>query len=270
MHHRLQPRRHRFDYRVFMLALDLDELDVVHRRLRLLSVDAANLFSIRRDDYLPCHERVHNPSRGEGGAVLPSAAAPKERVRSLLAAHGMDLGSGRVELLTVPRVVGYGFNPVSFYFCRDAAERPLAAIAEVTNTFREVKPYVLPATSWRDGAFRLCVPKHFYVSPFTDVDVSFDFTLRPPAVRLALAIDDRTAGGRSLVTTLTGRAQPLSDRALAWCAVRYPFLSAQVVARIHWQALRLWLKRVPWFPKGARPADQRDLFRPHRSLRDAA
>lgn len=270
MHHRLRPRRHRFDYRVFMLALDLDELDAVHQRHGLFSVNRANLFCIREDDYLPPNEQVHNPSRVGADATALAPASLKERVQVVLARHGINGAVGRVELITFPRVLGYSFNPVSFYFCWDDAGRPQAAIAEVTNTFREVKPYVLPADTWQSGAFRLCVPKHFYVSPFSDVDVAFDFTLRPPAERMAIAIDDREAGDRSLVTTLTGRARPLSDRALAWCAIRYPLLTAQVIARIHWHALRLWLKRVPWFAKAARPADQRDLLRPHRSLRDAA
>lgn len=267
MHHRFSPRRHRFDYRIFMVALDLDELEQIDRRLHLFSVNAANLFSLRECDYLPTREPVHNAS----GAATPLPATGttlKERVRDLLAAHAVVLPpDARVELITLPRIAGYLFNPVSFYFCRDPQGRPVAAIAEVTNTFHEVKAYVLPAPTWRDGAFRLCVPKHFYVSPFSDVDVAFDFVLRPADGRLALAIDDLTAGERTLATTLTGSARLLTDGALAVCAFKYPLLTLQVIARIHWHALRLWLKRVPWFAKSARAADQRDLFRPHRSLK---
>ncbi|MBE2215712.1 MAG: DUF1365 domain-containing protein [Opitutaceae bacterium] len=269
MHHRFSPRRHRFDYRIFMLALDLDELELLDRRLHLFSANAANLFSLREGDYLPRNERVHNAS--SAGARELTATALKARVRDLLAAHAIALPEdARVELVTLPRIAGYLFNPVSFFFCRDAAGRPLAAIAEVTNTFREVKAFVLPAASWRAGAFRLCVPKHFYVSPFSDVDVAFDFTLRPPGDRLALAIDDLAGGERTLVTTLTGVARPLTDAGLAVCAMKYPLLTLQVIARIHWHALLLWLKRVPWFAKAARTADQRDLFRPHRSLKPAS
>jgi len=270
MHHRFSPRRHRFDYRIFMVALDLDELELVDRRLQLFSVNAANLFSLHERDYLPTREPVHNAS-GSAAPLAATGTTLKERVRALLAAHAVVLPEdARVELITLPRIAGYLFNPVSFYFCRDAQGRPVAAVAEVTNTFHEVKPYVLPASTWRDGAFRLCVPKHFYVSPFSDVDVAFDFVLRPADGRLALAIDDLSAGERTLATTLTGSARPLTDGALAVCACKYPLLTLQVIARIHWHALRLWLKRVPWFAKSARAADQRDLFRPHRSLKPAS
>lgn len=267
MHHRLAPRNHRFEYRIFMLALDLDELAVVDRRLRLLSVNAANLFSLREDDYLPIGGPVHNPSAQApapaGGGTL------KERVVRLLTAHGVGSEIGRVELLTLPRIAGYAFNPVSFFFCYDTDGRPAAAVAEVTNTFREVKPYVISADAWRAGAFRRCMPKHFYVSPFSAVDVAFDFKLRPPEARLAIGIDDVAGGVRTVATTLTGSARPLDDATLAAFALKYPWLTLRVITAIHWQAAILWLKRVPWFPKIARAGEQRDVLRPHRSLHTA-
>lgn len=270
MHERLAPRRHRFDYELFLLALDLDELDQVGRACRLFSVNGANVFSFRERDYLPLDGPASAAGDFASGSARPAPPTTlKERVATLLARHGVVAEGIRVELVTLPRIAGYLFNPVSFYFCRDGEGRPIAALAEVTNTFREVKPYVLPAATWRDGAFRLRVPKHFYVSPFSDVDVHFDFVLRPPEDGLAIAIDDYVGDRRTLRTKLVGTARPLDDRSLAGCACRYPLLTVLVMVRIHWQALRLWLKRVPWFPKAARADAQRDLLRPHRSLRPA-
>ena len=184
----------------------------------------------------------------------------------------LDLAGGRVLLVTLPRIAGHLFNPVSFYFCYRSDGSPLAAIAEVTNTFREVKPYLLgPATFSPPisrlpspiSQFRLRVPKHFYVSPFSDVDVAFDFTLRPPGDQLSIQIDDHAAGARTLTSTLQGVRRELTGARLAWFALKYPLVTLGVIARIHWQALRLWLKRVPWFPKSARAAEQHPFHRPH-------
>lgn len=278
MHARIEPTRNRFVHRLFMLALDLDELPSVHRVSPLFSVNRPNFYSIREDDYLPVDEPVHNggypaernySQHSHGGRVagpVPRQSGLKARVVAWLGTRGIDLKGGRVELLTMPRIAGYSFNPVSFYFCFDATGRPAAAIAEVTNTFREVKPYLLARSDWRDGAFRLRVPKHFYVSPFSDVDVAFDFELRPPERRLSIRIDDYNAGCRTLTSTLTGTARPLTGRTMAWYTVKHPLMTLAVMALIHGHALALSLKRTPWFPKAGRPGDQRDLHRPHSSL----
>lgn len=265
MHARLTPRAHRFVYRIFMLAIDLDEWDEVGRIAPWLSVNRGNFFSLREADYLP----VGEPAFNADPSTRPIAnRSLKARVVAYLGHHGIDLTGGRVTLVTLPRIAGYGFNPVSFYFCFDAAGAPRAAIAEVTNTFREVKPFLLgPDTySAEAGAFHRRQPKHFYVSPFTDVDVAFDFTLRLPGDQLSVQIDDYRAAERSLTSTVTGERYPLTAGRLAWYTVKFPLLTLRVISLIHWHALCLWLKRVPWFAKAARREDQRDLYRPHHSL----
>jgi DUF1365 family protein len=278
LHARLHPRAHRFAYRLFFLALELDELPALSARLRLLRIDRPGLLSFRQADYLPTHDPLHNPSAPAVPPTSPTAAAPlaplKTRVLARLAADGLEPGPGaRVLLLTLPRVLGYQFNPVSFYFVSTADGRPFAAIAEVTNTFRETKPYVLgPATLAASATggpvFQRRVAKHFYVSPFSDVDLAFDFHLRPPGERLLFQIDDYAGERRDLLSTVTGLGppRPLRDRTLAWFSLKYPLVTLKVIAAIHWEALRLYLKRVPWFAKAARAADQRDLYHPHASL----
>lgn len=274
LHARLHPRAHRFAYRLFFLAMDLDELADLSRRLLLLRIDRPGLLSFRQQDYLPTATPVHNP-----GPVAPAApAAPDSSLKTRVLAHLADRGvpappDARVLLVTLPRVLGYQFNPVSFYFVSRPDGSPLAALAEVTNTFRETKLFVLGPdtmeTEPRLGpAFRLRVPKNFYVSPFSDVDVSFDFRLRPPGDRLVVQIDDHEGDRRTLVSTVSslGGPRPLRDRTLAWFSLKYPLVTLGVISAIHWEALRLWLKRVPWFAKSARAADQRDLYHPHVSL----
>jgi len=250
MHARFAPRIHRFSYRIFLFAIDLDELPALDRHLRLFSQESRNIYGFRDRDYLPTdHPR--------GGSL-------KQRVHACLAERGVDAAGGRVLLVTLPRVAGYLFNPVSFYFCFDRYGAPLAAIPEVTNTFREMKPFFLgPETRRPDGTFHLRVPKHFYVSPFSDVDVDFDFNLSVPGDRLRIQIDDYVDGERTLTSTLTGPALPLTDGRLAWFTVLYPLITLKIVAAIHWHALRLYLKKLPWFRKGSRLTDQRDLYRPH-------
>ncbi len=319
MHARFAPRQHRFLYRIFLFAIDLDELPELHRRLPLFSHGKPNLYSFRESDYLPSGEPLHNDPASSSASV-PRRATPtshsssagnlKTRVTDyLFSTRGLDLTDGRVVLVTLPRVFGYLFNPVSFYFCYDRTGAPVAALAEVTNTFREMKPYLLgpeslrtpggssssassdsastsaafaasapspsPATaSARSTAptaeFHTRTPKHFYVSPFSDVDVSFDFTLRAPTDRLSIRIDDYVGAERTLTSTLTGPRRALTSARLAWFTLKYPLLTLRIIALIHLHALKLWLKRVPWFAKAARPADQRALYRPHSSLSSAA
>lgn len=266
MHRRFAPKAHGFSYRIFLLGIDLDELGELHRRLRFFSVGRANLYSFRDGDYLPTDTPAHNPEAIPAAAPSSPDGDLKARVVAYLARHGVDLAGGRVELVTLPRVAGYLFNPVSFYFCHDRAGECVAVLPEVTNTFREMKPFFLGPDTWSDGAFRLRVPKHFYVSPFSDVDVAFDFTLSPPADHLSVQIDDYTAGQRTLTSTLTGRARPLTDAALLALTLRHPLVPLRTITLIHWHALRLWLKRVPWFAKAARAAEQRGVLRPHASL----
>jgi hypothetical protein len=267
MHSRFAPKAHRFDYRIFMFAVDLDELTTLGKGIPFLSVNRGNVYAFHEKDYLPTGEGMHN---GQGAGAQTGASMLKERVAALLKGHGITMKGGRVTLLTLPRVFGYGFNPVSFYFCQDSEGRPLAAIAEVTNTFREMKPYLLGPESLSPSPggsrFRLRVPKYFYVSPFSDVDVAFDFSLEVPGEELVIRIDDYAGEERTLASSLTGKRKALTRARLAWYTLKYPIVTLRTIFLIHLHALFLALKRVPWFAKAARARDQRELYRPHISI----
>jgi len=248
VHRRLRPKAYRFRHRIMMLYADLDELPSLTGSTRLMSYAGRNLYSFGDADYFPT---------GTAGDL-------RERVREFLRLRDGRIGEvARIRLLTLPRILGYLFNPISIYFCFDGNERALCAIAEVGNTFRERKLFLLPDHDASSrGRFRLRIPKQYYVSPFTALDVSFDFDLRVPAGQLRIRIQDWDSSGKLLDSLLWGERVSLCDAQLLRFAVKFPALTLKVIALIHWHALRLALKRVPWHPKAARPEAQREVLQP--------
>jgi DUF1365 family protein len=254
VHRRLRPKPYAFEHGIMMLYADLDELPAIHRRTRLLSYGRRNLYSFRDADYFP----------------TATQGPLKSRVIAYLAARAVQLGAGgRIQLLTLPRVLGYIFNPLSIYFCFDERGTALCAIAEVGNTFRESKLYLLPwqPTASQQGRFHLRVPKEYYVSPFSALDVCFDFDCRAPAQTLQVHIEDWDPEGKLLVSHLRGSRLPLCDYQLLRFAAKFPALTLKVIGLIHWHALRLALKRVPWHRKAAQPHMQREVLHPHSGRR---
>jgi DUF1365 family protein len=251
MHHRLLPKEHHFEHSIFMFYLDLDELDQVAQKLFLFGRNRSNFYSFRDADHLPT---------GSGNL--------KENVLAYLSRNGVDVTEiKRIMLLTLPRVLGYVFNPVSFYFCFNAKGAPVCAIAEVGNTFREMKLFLLRREEMTENQlFRQITPKHFYVSPFSNLDLSFDFKLRPPGEKLEIHVDDCDGNEKTLMTTLTGRRAALTNARLSWFSLKYPLVTLKVIFLIHWHALLLYLKKVPFHRKAANPAMQCDVLNPHSSL----
>lgn len=249
MHRRLAPKVHQFRYRIFMFCMDLDELDALAARLPIFSRNRLNLFAFYDADHLA----------PDGGSV-------REKLDHYLATQDATLPPGaRVRLVTLPRVLGYVFNPVSFYFCFEASGAPRCAVVQVGNTFGEQKLFLIRAPQL-DGGFRLETPKHFYVSPFSALDLRFDLKLRVPAESMEVHIDDWEGDARVLLTALTGTRAALTTSRLCWFGVKYPLVTLKVIAMIHWEAFRLWLRRLPWHRKADQPGLQRDVLRPHASL----
>jgi DUF1365 family protein len=243
MHHRKAPVQHRFVYRLFMFCLDLDEVDSLAGRLRLMSRNRWNLFSFRDADHL---DRGYSTAR--------------ENIVDLLRSKEILEVPGKIYLITHLRMLGHIFNPVSFYFCFDRAGKPLCAVAEVGNTFGEMKPFVTRAHTGGDDGFEMFEQKFFYVSPFIDLDVFMDFRLRIPGDKLDIRIDDVEKESRFLITTLSGRRKPLTDGRLFLYLLKFPVITVQVIVKIHYQALLLYFKRLPYHRKHTTIQLQREVY----------
>jgi hypothetical protein len=239
MHLRARPTRHRFSYPVFFLRFSLDRIEELNGPL--FSVNRPGLFSFRFSDYGP----------RDGSDLRPW-------IRALLTREGLPHADGEIWLQTFPRVLGYAFNPVSFWLCHDRDGALRAVLAEVNNTFGEHHNYLLSHADGRPIADddQLSARKVFHVSPFFEVRGDYRFRFRADPERSLFRIDYGDATGTLLYTTISGRAAPLTSRALARAFLRNPLMTLGVMARIHYQALRLWLKRIAFVRKPVPPAHQ--------------
>lgn len=246
MHHRMKPVTHRFTYRVFSLLVDIDRLAELDRASPIFSVRRWNLLSFRESDH----------GLGDGSPL-------RAHVDRMLARAGCALPGGRVLLLCYPRVLGFVFNPLSIYYCYDADGDLAALIYEVRNTFGESHTYVAPLRGLAAGGpIRQQRDKLFYVSPFLDMTMRYRFRLMPPGDRLTVRILETDEAGPILAATFSGRRSALTTRNLLSAFVRIPVLTFKIVAAIHWEALRLYIK-------GLRPRS-RPAPPPHASFLEPA
>ncbi|WP_462322284.1 DUF1365 domain-containing protein [Halochromatium sp.] len=232
MHRRLFPVQYRFTYKVFSLLLDLDALDRLPPLLRTRK--GFGLFRFAAED--------HGPR--DGSPLRPWAD-------QLLQDQGIDLEGGRIRLLCMPRVLGYGFNPLSLWYCEHADGQLRAVLAEVSNTFGESHFYLL-ANGGKPLAWpvRDTASKCFYVSPLMEVTGEYRFRLSEPAETIGVFIRQFHKDGRlELVATQSGAGEPLTNRALWRAFRRTPLMSFKVMVAIHWQALKIWLRGARYVPK---------------------
>lgn len=253
MHNRLAPKVHRFHYEIFMFYLDLDEIDGLSKQLKFMSRNRFNLFNFRDKDHLQLPRENPDTSKNT-----------RAHITEYLAANGITIGNGRIMVLTNLCTLGYQFNPVSFYFCYDEAGQPVCSIVEVCNTFLEMKPYFLGSDTKQGENFKLNTGKYFYVSPFIDMDTNFDFDLQIPGEKLHLKIDDYDKlGKRFFISTLSGQRKPLKDTTLLLYFLSFPLITLKVITLIHWQALKLWLKKIPFHKKADDMELQKEVYRPY-------
>lgn len=227
-HRRLQPFGYALDHAVWYAALDLDELDLVDRRLRLVSRNRRNVLDFRDADHLP----------------TPASDLAVD-LRAHLRGEAIDAGGWRISLVTNLRVLGYVFNPASFFLCRDEAGALRVVVVEVHNTHGERHLYTLHAAddpAATDDRLRGGMAKAFYVSPFLEAEGHYAVDVRDVADSLTIAINERHGDEPTLTTSLALRRRPLTDRTLLAMLVRHPLITQRTIGLIHWHALRLWLR----------------------------
>lgn len=240
MHARLLPFRHRFVYRVFSMLVDLDELDTLSEKLRFFSRNRFNLFSY--------FDRDHGPRDG---------TPIRQWVHDQLRAAGYKSLQGRIITHCFPRFLGHVFNPLTVYFCYREDGSLQAVLYEVKNTFGEQHCYLIPVEDDLEegAAIRQSCDKGFYVSPFMEMESRYRFRLKQPDEKLSILIRQETPAGETLVATHTARRAPLDDSTILKMAGLFPFLTLKVVAGIHWEALRLWIKGAVFHERPEEPQE---------------
>jgi DUF1365 family protein len=223
-HTRITPAHHAFRYRVFSLLLDLDEIDAIAARSRIFAHNRRGMISFQDKDH------------GDGRPL-------REWLNTTLCDAGIE-ADGPVRVLCYPRLFGFVFNPLSVWFCHDRGGALAAIVYEVHNTHGERHAYVLPARG-NDRTVNHGCAKDFYVSPFLSMDCDYAFHIEPPDKNVVISIRESEHGNPVLHAAFSGKRQSITDGNLALALLRHPLMTLKIAGAIHFEALRLWLKRIP-------------------------
>jgi len=246
VHERFAPRRHRLNYRIFQMLIDIDAAPLLAKRLKFFSYNRPGLFSL--------HDKDHGDRSGR-----PLRAFAEESLQQA----GLVPPGGQILIQCMPRVLGYVFNPLTLFYCHDDQGRLAAMIYEVHNTFGQRHSYVIPVAEDEGaphdaGKVRQSCGKVFHVSPFMGMDMSYNFTIAAPGENVSTVIQGLGADGKPLIFAgFKGARRPLSDGQLLRLFVTYPLMTLKVTAAIHLEAVKLLLKGLRLRP--APPAPTRPV-----------
>lgn len=229
-HRRFDPVSHEFTYSLFMAFLDVDDLANLARIAPFVSLNRPNLASFYDADHF-------------GNPKLPL----RERIAADAAGQGIEIPNGKIFLLTHLRYAGYTFNPISLFYCYSRAGTLEMVLAEVNNTFGERKNYWLTTANQlpASNALKYRCPKEMYVSPFNKMNLDYEFVLTDPGVSLVAHMNTLDNGRHFFDATLSLQREEWSAKSLGLALLRFPFMTAKVIGAIHWEALRLYLKKAP-------------------------
>jgi len=231
-HRRFSPKRHHFLNKIFMLYIDLDELPSLFKRFWFWSNDKNNLACFLRKDYI-------GTTKGDIKSAVYSAVEREQQVRP----------NGPVRMLTHLRYFGHCFNPVTFYYCFDeAGEKVDFIVAEINNTpWNQRFSYVLDNRQNQSNVVESHFDKAFHVSPFLPMDMQYSWRFSPPTKKLSVLMKNFKNEEKIFDVCLVLKARTINSRNLAQALIQHPLISWKVTWGIYWQALRLWLKRTPFF-----------------------
>lgn len=245
-HKRISPRVHAFKYRVFYIFQDLDDFEIKAKATWCLSLNKLNIFSVREKDY---------------GSGKPRGL--KSHIMDQLIKAGISTPPSKIFMLTMPRILGYGFNPITVFFGYDANDEVMAVIYEVHNTFGETHSYVFPISSGEKIADH-GINKSLYVSPFFEVQGKYRFRTNPPRENFNLLIHYlNDAGELRMTADLSTSRKPLNAKSLMALFFTVPLSTLKVISAIHFEAFRLWLKRVPLAPRPSPPGQSYSIPNSH-------
>ena len=230
-HRRFKPKRHLFNYKTFSLLIDLSEIENLEKKIKFFSYNKFNILSFYNVD--------HGPR--DGSSLI-------DWVKKNLRDAQINIGLGSIKLLCYPRFFGYVFNPLSIFYCYDENLRLKAILYEVKNTFNEQHTYVFPASTSSNLILHKC-NKKFYVSPFMEMKTFYNFRLLNPGKILNVFIKQSDNRGTLLTACQVGKRIEITNKNLLYQFLRHPLMSFKVIAAIHFEALRLWLKGVKFVKK---------------------
>ncbi len=260
-HARTIPKKNSFSYGMYMFYINLDELDKISKRFLFFSYNRFNIHSFFDKDHfffvkaksqeqeIIAKEKINfDPKKYHGQNT-------KEKIQTMIGELALDFELGQVFLLTNLRNFGYVFNPVSFYYCYDQAGKFRVLFSEVNNTFGEQKMYYYLNEDFNKTNFQTKQVKNYYISPFIDFDTTLYWDFELPNEKLTMRIKSAKEDKIYLSTSLVGQRREITNWSLTYILLRYPLVTLMVIFRIHYQAIKLWSKKVGHY--GKKSTDQK-------------
>ena len=225
IHKRFKPKEHYFKYKVFSLLIDLDELHIIKQKIKIFSYNKFNILSF--------FEKDHGPRDG---------TSIKEWIKKNLKKIGINDNNIQIKLLCYPRIFGYVFNPLSVFFIYNQSSELISILYEVKNTFGEQHTYIFKTND--NKIITNNCSKKFYFSPFIEMDCEYNFRVLKPSNTISVIIDQRDKNGKLLYASQDGIAQELNEKNLLFSYISHPLMTFKIIAAIHYEALKLWIKGI--------------------------